>query len=146
MDEMKMILLVEDNPIDEKLTVRALKRNHIVNDIVVVRDGEEALDFLFGPDDTLNKVNCTHLAVILLDMNLPKVSGLDVLRRIRAEEELKTIPVVMLTSSDEEKDIMKSYDLGVNSYVRKPVEFKHFSEAVSQLGVYWLLLNKIPES
>ena len=132
----KTILLVEDNPDDIKLALRALKKNNIVNDVVIAADGKAALDYLLGTN--------SPPAVILLDLKLPKMDGLEVLRQIRATSQLKRLPVVVLTSSKEEVDLIKSYDLGANSYIRKPVEFVQFSEAVNQLGMYWLLLNEPP--
>lgn len=136
--EGKIILLVEDNPDDEDLTLRALAKNNIKNEVVVARDGEEALNYLFGPTETALP------QVILLDLKLPKVSGLEVLRRIRFEERTRTIPVVILTTSKEDQDLLSSYHLGANSYVRKPVDFNQFTNAVKQLGMYWLLLNECP--
>lgn len=135
------ILLVEDNPDDVLLTQRALKKNHITNSMVVVSDGQEALDFLFGKGDEASAalpVPC----LVLLDLKLPKVSGLEVLQRIRSERRTRLIPVVILTTSSEERDLVESYSLGANSYVRKPVDFNRFIEAVQQLGMYWLLLNE----
>jgi CheY-like chemotaxis protein len=131
------ILLVEDNADDEKLTLRALKKNNIANVIVVARDGQEALDYLFDPEKKLP-------AVILLDLELPKIGGLEILKRLRSEPRTRLAPVVILTSSDEETDLLKGYELGCNSYIRKPVDFDQFSEAVHQLGLYWLVLNKPP--
>ena len=138
MDE-KTILLVEDNPDDELLTRRALEKNRIANRVVVARDGEEALDYLLGgaPPPPLPQV-------VLLDLKLPKVDGLEVLRRLRAEARTRLLPVVVLTTSNEERDILESYELGANSYIRKPVDFQQFLEAVRQLGLYWLLLNEPP--
>lgn len=137
----KTILLVEDNRDDEILTVRALRNNRIANEVVVVRDGAEALDYLYGTRACAGR-DASHLPqVVLLDLNLPKVDGLEVLKRIRGEESTKLLPVVILTTSDNEKDLVSSYSLGANSYVRKPVGFKDFTEAVRQLGMYWLLLN-----
>ena len=135
----KVILLVEDNSDDELLTRRALEKNNISNAMTVVRDGAEALAYLEKA-----AVHKSLPAVILLDLNLPKIDGLDVLRSIRAHEHLKRLPVVILTSSKEDQDICKSYDLGANSYIRKPVDFVQFTEAVRQLGIYWLLLNEAP--
>jgi two-component system response regulator len=135
----KVILLVEDNPDDELLTRRALQKNNIYNTLTVVRDGAEALAYLEQA-----AVHKNLPAVILLDLNLPKIGGLDVLRGIRAHEHLKRLPVVILTSSKEDQDICTSYDLGANSYIRKPVDFVQFTEAVRQLGIYWLLLNEAP--
>jgi len=140
----KIILLVEDNPDDETLTLLALKSNNIVNEVIVARDGEEALDYLFATGAYQGRDTSVMPAVILLDLKLPKVDGLEVLRRLRSDESTKLLPVVILTSSDEEQDIIKSYSLGASSYVRKPVEFTRFSEAVKRLGLYWLLLNEPP--
>jgi len=128
------ILLVEDNPDDERLTIRALKRGNLINEIVVARNGEEALQRLAN----LSPLPC----VVLLDLKLPKVDGLEVLRQIRANEQTRLLPVVVLTSSSEDRDIIDSYDLGANSYVRKPVAFEAFTEAVRQLGLYWALVNE----
>ena len=135
----KTILLVEDNPDDEELTLLAFRKNKISNLISVARDGVEALELLFGPDGNGTPALPT---IILLDLNLPRVDGLEVLRRIRANERTKLLPVVVLTSSREEQDLIASYSLGANSYVRKPVNFAEFIEAVRQLGLYWLLLNE----
>ena len=140
----KTILLVEDNPDDEALTVRALSNNKIVNDIAVVRDGAEALDYLFATGAHAARDAAALPTVMLLDLKLPKIDGLEVLRRVRADSRTRLLPVVVLTSSDEERDIVESYSLGANSYVRKPVEFSQFSDAVAQLGLYWLLLNSPP--
>jgi two-component system response regulator len=138
----KTILLVEDNPSDIGLTKRALEKNHIANDMIVVEDGQEALDYLFC-GDPLTGLNMKELpALILLDLKLPKVDGLQVLSRIRSEERTKRLPVVILTTSSEEDDIAQSYDLGANSYIRKPVDFRRFVEAVQQLGLYWLMMNE----
>ena len=136
----KIILLVEDNPDDEALTLRALKKNHILNAVVVAHDGAEALEYLLGRDDA-TRVRPT---VILLDLKLPKVDGLEVLRRLRADERTRFVPVVILTSSKEEQDLIKGYSLGANSYIRKPVDFTQFIEAVRQLGLYWMVLNEQP--
>lgn len=143
MDE-KMILLVEDNPDDEALTLRALKKNNIGNKVFVVRDGAEALDFLFctGPYEDRDPGNMPQ--VTLLDLKLPRVDGLEVLRRLRADERTRSLPIVILTSSIEERDLLEGYQNGANSYVRKPVDFNQFAEAVRQLGLYWLVLNEIP--
>jgi two-component system response regulator len=140
----KMILVVEDNADDEELTLRALKKGKLANDIVVTRDGSEALEFLFGTGQYEGRDLSRMPTVILLDLKLPKLSGLDVLERLRADPRTKLIPVVMLTSSSEDEDMLRSYELGANSYVRKPVEFGPFAEAVGQLGVYWMLLNQQP--
>lgn len=139
----KLILLVEDNPDDEALTIRALKKNKLLNEVIVAHDGAEALDFLFGKNASGEK--SAHLPeLVLLDLNLPKVNGLEVLRRIRSDERTRMLPVVILTTSDEERDRVESYKLGANSYIRKPVDFEQFSLAVQQLGVYWLVLNLGP--
>jgi two-component system, response regulator len=142
--EPKMILLVEDNPDDEALTLRAFDKNNITNQVVVVRDGAEALDWLFarGPYEDRNVDE--HPEVILLDLKLPKVDGLEVLRRIRADDRTKLLPVIILTTSEEESDRLAGYSLGANSYIRKPVDFSQFIEAVRQLGLYWLVLNESP--
>ena len=140
----KSILLVEDNPDDEALTLRALKKNHIVNEVIVAHDGVEALDYLFARGKHAGR-NLTRMpAVILLDLKLPRIDGLEVLRQLRAEEHTKLLPVVILTSSNEEKDLINGYRLGSNSYIRKPVDFIQFTEAVRQLGLYWLMLNERP--
>ena len=139
----KNILLVEDNPDDEVLTLHALKRNGIGNAVVVARDGAEALDYLFARGEHAGRdVNETP-AVILLDLNMPKVGGLEVLRQLRADPRTRRTPVVILTTSREEQDLVNSYELGANSYVRKPVDFEQFSDAVRSLGMYWLLLNEL---
>ena len=138
------ILLVEDNPDDEVLTLRALKSNHLANDIDVVRDGAEALDYLFARGAYTNKEGDPRPQLILLDLKLPKVDGLEVLEAIRNDDRTRLMPVVVLTSSTEEQDIISSYSLGANSYIRKPVDFDQFVEAVRQLGMYWLLLNEGP--
>ena len=144
MNKQRSILLVEDNPDDEELTLRALNRNLIANDVVVAHDGEEALDFIFGRGAWAGRDPSDLPALILLDLNLPVLDGLGVLRQIRADERTRRAPVVILTSSSEQRDLVRSYDLGANSYVRKPVEFEEFVEAVRQLGVYWLVLNELP--
>jgi two-component system response regulator len=140
----KTILLVEDNLDDIELTLQALKKSKITNEITVVHDGAEALDYLMGTGTHAGRDISQLPAVVLLDLKLPKVDGLEVLRRLRAEEHLKLLPVVILTSSREEQDILRGYSYGVNSYVRKPVDFTQFAEAVSHLGLYWLLLNETP--
>lgn len=137
------ILLVEDNPSDAELTKRALKKGKITNNVFTVTDGEQALDYLFSRGSF--KDNDTRPKVVLLDLKLPKVNGLEVLKELRCNENTKSIPVVVLTSSREEKDIIESYKLGVNSYIVKPVEFENFMSAVSDIGLYWLLLNKVPD-
>jgi two-component system response regulator len=138
------ILLVEDNPDDEELTLRALHRNLIANEVISVHDGQEALDFIFGQAAWEGRDPADLPALILLDLNLPKVDGLSVLRQIRADVRTRRAPVVILTSSNEQQDLIRGYDLGANSYVRKPVAFEEFVEAVRQLGVYWLILNELP--
>ena len=140
----KIILLVEDNPSDIELTERALKKGHILNDLVIASDGQEALDYLFGMGEYAGRDTSDLPTLTLLDLKLPKVSGLDVLRRIRTEALTRRMPVVILTSSREEQDMAASYDLGVNSYIRKPVDFEHFVQSVAQLGLYWLVLNEEP--
>lgn len=138
----KVILLVEDNPDDEALTLRALKKNNIKNEVVVAKDGAEALDYLFGTGAHAGRDLSVMPQVILLDLKLPKVDGFEVLRRLRMGEHTKFLPVVILTTSNEEQDRIKSYGLGANSFVRKPVAFDKFIEAVRQLGLYWLILNE----
>jgi two-component system response regulator len=139
----KVILLVEDNPRDEALTLRALKKCNILNDIVVARDGVEALDYIFCTGKYSGRDITDMPQVILLDLKLPKLDGFEVLGEIRADERTRRQPVVIFTSSDEEADLVKSYDLGVNSYVRKPVDFDQFLEATKQLGLYWMLTNMV---
>lgn len=136
------IVLVEDNPNDVELTLHALKKNNLANKVKVLRDGEEALDYLFGHCNLQERTECPFM--ILLDLKLPKVSGLEVLEKIRSDDRTKMIPVVVLTSSEEEKDRIGSYKLGVNSYIVKPVEFENFARVVSEIGLYWVLLNKPP--
>lgn len=140
----KIILLVEDNPDDEALTLRALKKNNILNELVVARDGVEALNYLFGSGMYTGRDISVMPQVILLDLKLPKVDGLEVLRRLRADNRTKLLPVVILTSSKEEQDLINGYNFGANSYIRKPVDFTQFMEAVRQLGLYWLVLNESP--
>jgi len=138
----KIILLVEDNPKDEELTLRALKKSNVMNPVVVARDGAEALDYLFAQGAHAGRDRAAMPQVVLLDLKLPKIDGLEVLKALRANEFTKLLPVVVLTSSVEEKDLVLSYSLGANSYVRKPVDFVQFIEAVRQLGLYWLILNE----
>jgi two-component system response regulator len=140
----KTILLVEDNADDEALTLRALKKNNILNTVVVARDGAEALAYLFGADNAMDEEPIALPEVVLLDLNLPKISGHEVLQQIRSQERTRFLPVVVLTTSNEDEDKIKSYQLGANSYVRKPVAFEQFTEAIRQLGMYWLLLNEAP--
>jgi CheY-like chemotaxis protein len=138
MHQHKSILLVEDNPDDEALTLRALKKNNIMNEVTVARDGQQALDYFFGAGASARSMP----SVVLLDLKLPKIDGLEVLRRIRADERTRLQPVVILTSSKEEQDVINGYRLGTNSYIRKPVDFDQFVEAIRQLGLYWLVLNE----
>jgi two-component system response regulator len=138
------ILLVEDSADDELLTTRAFKKNRIFNEIVVARDGAEALDYLFGTGAHAGRDMSVRPQVVLMDLNLPRISGLEVLRRIRADERTKSLAVVVLTSSKEEEDIVRSYALGANGYVRKPVDFAKFDEAIRTLGLFWLVLNETP--
>lgn len=140
----KIILLVEDNPDDEALTLRALKKNNILNEVVVARDGAEALDYLFSRGAHANRDPHKQPAITLLDLKLPKVDGLEVLKQIRANPATQLLPVVILTSSKEEQDLLNGYRLGANSYIRKPVDFSQFMEAVRSLGLYWLVLNEAP--
>ncbi len=140
----KFILLIEDNPDDELLTIQALKDSNISNDVIVARDGEEALDFLFGTSKYLGRDLTLLPQVTLLDIKLPKLDGLEVLQQIRANKNTKLLPVVMLTSSKEEQDLIHSYELGANSYIRKPVDFDQFTKAIQNLGLYWLVLNELP--
>ncbi|HEY3746582.1 MAG TPA: response regulator [Gemmatimonadaceae bacterium] len=141
---MRSILLIEDNPSDEKLTLRAFKKSNVANDIFVVRDGAEALDYLFGTGQHAGRDTSRQPAVTLLDLKLPRIDGLEVLRRMRADERTKLLPVVVLTASTEEEDIIRSYSLGANAYVRKPVDFAQFVEAANTLGIFWLLMNERP--
>ncbi len=141
----KVVLLVEDSPDDVVLILRAFRKYNIMNEVVVASDGAEALDYLFGKGKYAGRDMSNSPEVVLLDLKLPKVDGLEVLQRLRADERTKHLPVVILTSSNEERDLIKGYKLGANSYVQKPVEFTQFSEAVGRLGIYWLLLNKSPK-
>ena len=141
----KTILLVEDNPQDEMLILRALRKVHLANQVDVVRDGQQALDYLFMEGEFAGRGNSDLPAVVLLDINLPRVSGLDVLARLRANQRTHLMPVVILTSSDEERDRLSSYESGANSFVRKPLEFAEFAETVARLGVYWMVVNKPPQ-
>ena len=140
-----VILLVEDNEDDEVLTLRALKKHHIANEVVVARDGVEALDYLFGTGAHAGRDTTAQPQVVLLDLNLPRISGHDVLKRVRADSRTKHVPVVVLTSSKEDEDVLQSYSAGANAYVRKPVEFGEFTDAVKTLGLFWLVINqKVP--
>jgi CheY-like chemotaxis protein len=139
----KTILLVEDNADDEELTIRALKINNVTNELVVARDGVEALDYIFGTGAYVGRNIAVQPGLVLLDLKLPKIDGLEVLRRIREDERTRRMPVTVMTSSKEEQDVIKSYNLGANSYIRKPVDFSQFTEAVRQLGMYWLMLNEV---
>ena len=140
----KTILLVEDNRDDEELTLRALRQSKIMNEVIVARDGEEALNYLFGDGERVAKEMEFLPAVVLLDLKLPRISGLEVLREIRADARTKRLPVVVLTSSKEERDLAEVYDLGANSYIYKPIDFEKFAEAVGHLGMYWVLFNETP--
>ena len=144
MKTIRDILLVEDNESDIELTKRALLRGHIANDLVVAEDGQKALDYLFRKGDYAGRDSSALPALVLLDLKPPKVSGLDVLRQIRADDAIKLLPVVILTTSAEQRDVVAGYDLRVNSYIRKPVDFNQFVECVKQLGLYWLVLNEPP--
>lgn len=144
MIEERSILLVEDSPTDEVLTLRALEMNRIHNEVIVARDGVEALDYLFARGSHAGRDSSVLPALVLLDLNLPKINGIEVLQQIRANERTKLLPVVILTSSDEDKDRLAGYLSGCNSYVQKPVDFEQFAKAVRQLGLYWLVLNKAP--
>ena len=144
MDGDKTILLVEDNPDDEALTIRALKKHNVVNDVVVTRNGADAIDFLFAQGKFEARDPSVFPTLVLLDLKLPKIDGIEVLRRMKADERTKRLPVVILTSSQEDKDLAAAYDLGANSYITKPVDFEQFSEAVRNIGLYWLVLNQSP--
>jgi CheY-like chemotaxis protein len=140
----KIILLVEDNPDDITLTLRALKKNSILNEVVVAKDGVEALDYLFGTGIYAGRDTSVMPVVTLLDLKLPKIDGFEVLKRVRSNERTKLIPIVILTSSKEESDLINGYSLGANSYIRKPVDFEQFTEAIRELGLYWILINEPP--
>jgi two-component system response regulator len=140
----KVILLVEDNPDDEALTLRALKKSNILNEVVVARDGAEALDYLFGTGAHAGRDTRIQPEIVLLDLKLPRLDGLEVLKRMRADPRTRLQPVVILTTSNEERDVLSSYELGANSYIRKPVDFEQFIDAVRQLGLFWLVLNVPP--
>ena len=141
----KIILLAEDNPDDVKLTLRALKKSNILNEVVIAEDGVEALDYLFGTGKFAGRNTSVKPQLILLDLKMPRLDGLEVLHRIRADERTALLPVVILTTSNEDRDRIESYKLGANSYIRKPVDFNQFVDAVQQLGLYWLVLNEAPE-
>jgi two-component system, response regulator len=145
MQKNKVILLVEDNPVDEELTIRAFERNNIKNTVVVARDGAEALDYMFGTGKHESRGTLEKPQLVLLDLKLPKIDGLEVLKKIREHASTKHTPVVILTSSKEQQDIVKAYDLGTNAYVQKPIDFNEFVSAVQQLGLFWLILNEYPE-
>lgn len=142
MTNSKVILLVEDNQDDEVLTLRALRKQHIANEVVVAHDGVEALDYLYGTGAFAGRDTALQPQLMLLDLNLPRISGLEVLKRVRADERTRLLSIVVLTSSKEDEDVLQSYSLGANAYVRKPVDFSQFSEAVKTLGLFWLLLNE----
>jgi two-component system response regulator len=142
----KTLLLVEDNPDDELLIKRALGKHNILNEIVVAHDGVEALDYLFGEGKFEGRDTSNMPQVVLLDLKLPRMDGLEVLRRLRADPRTRLLPIVVLTASDEEQDIIETYELGANSYVRKPIDFVQFADAVQQLGLYWLILNQFPNA
>lgn len=142
MSDIKTILLVEDNPDDQELTLRALKKNNILNEVVIANDGVEALDYLWGTGKFAGRDLSLMPAVVLLDLKLPKIDGLQVLQKMRAKAETKLVPVVILTSSKEQRDLLDGYNLGANSYICKPVDFEKFIDAVGKLGLYWLLLNE----
>jgi CheY-like chemotaxis protein len=139
-----MILLVEDNPDDEALTLRALRRNHVANEIVIARDGVEALDFFAGTGRFADRDLSEMPELILLDLKLPRIDGLEVLQRLRQNDQTRLLPIVVLTTSDEERDRLQSYQLHANSFIRKPVDFNQFAEAIRQIGMYWLVLNEPP--
>ena len=141
-----IIMIVEDNEDDLELALRAFKQNNVLNEIVVARDGVEALDYLFGTGPHAGRDLCVMPEVVLLDLKMPRLGGLEVLQRVRADARTRYLPVVVLTSSDEEKDMIDSYHYGVNSYIRKPVDFKQFTDAVRQLSLYWMVLNQCPRN
>lgn len=143
---MKSLLLVEDNPQDEMLILRVLRKNNLANSVVVKRDGQQAVDYLFREGEFANREDIELPSVILLDIGLPRLSGLEVLERVRADPRTRLLPVVILTSSDEERDRLQSYTTGANSFVRKPLDFGEFAETVARLGVYWLAVNEPPKS
>jgi two-component system, response regulator len=138
------IILVEDNPADAELTIDALQTHRLSNRVKLLKDGQEALDYFFGTGKYAGRDVCDRPKVVLLDLKLPKIDGLDVLRSLRADERTRTLPVVVLTSSNEHRDRIKSYDLGVNSYIVKPVDFDKFADAVAEIGLYWVLMNEVP--
>lgn len=140
----KVILLVEDNPDDEILTLRAMKKNNVINKVIIAHDGVEALDYLYKRKDYADRDDNDIPQLILMDVNMPRMNGLEALKEIRSNPKTKLLPVVMLTSSREEQDMIESYELGANSYIKKPVDFDQFVEAVKQLGVYWMVLNELP--
>ena len=144
LNEKKIILLVEDNRDDEELTLRAIKRSNIANEVVVARDGAEALDYLWGAGAYEGRDTRVLPSVVLLDLHLPKINGLEVLQRLRANEATRFLPVVILTSSKEEQDLLDGYRFGCNSYVRKPIDFVEFAEAIRSLGLFWIILNETP--
>ena len=146
MNRSRIILLVEDNPDDVALTLRAFQKSNLTNEVIVARDGKEALDYLFARGGYAGRNTQIMPEVVLLDLKLPKIDGLEVLRSMRADPRTRRVPVVVLTSSNEERDVLQSYDLGANSFVRKPVDFAQFIEAARQLGLYWLVLNERPPS
>jgi two-component system response regulator len=146
MHDGQIILLVEDNPDDEALTLRALQRNNITNQVVIAHDGVEAIDYLFGQGAYEGRDPCDLPQIVLLDLKLPRMDGFEVLKKLRADPRTKLLPVVILTSSKEQQDLVQGYGLGANSYVRKPVDFDQFVQAVRQLGLYWLVLNEKPQS
>lgn len=145
MDTPVEIILIEDNPDEAELAIRALKKNNLANNLIHIDDGSEAINFIFSKEKYAARLSLPKPKLILLDLKLPKVDGLEILRQIKNDEETKSIPVVVLTSSKEEKDIIESYKLGVNSYIVKPVNFETFSQAIANLGFYWLLLNQSPQ-